>query len=206
MLLVSAGSLITAYLGLELFALSSYALVALNRNRSCPPRPRSSISCWRAGRACCSRRVAVRRDWHPTWPASMARSATPHANLLPSASSSSSASPSSQPLRSTWASDVYHGAPTAVTIFIGSAPKLAAFARPSPFRRRPRRLRRAVVDHVGRAAVARSRSATCSRSQSNPQAHARLFDHLARRLPVARLAGRRRRAMRRRRSMRSATC
>ena len=32
MLLVSAGSLITAYLGLELLALSSYALVALNRD------------------------------------------------------------------------------------------------------------------------------------------------------------------------------
>ena len=27
-----------------------------------------------------------------------------------------------------WVPDVYHGAPTAVTLFIGSAPKLAAFA------------------------------------------------------------------------------
>ncbi len=27
-----------------------------------------------------------------------------------------------------WIPDVYHGAPTAVTLFIGSAPKLAAFA------------------------------------------------------------------------------
>ena len=27
-----------------------------------------------------------------------------------------------------WMPDVYHGAPTAVTLFIGSAPKLAAFA------------------------------------------------------------------------------
>ena len=26
-----------------------------------------------------------------------------------------------------WVPDVYHGAPTAVTLFIGSAPKLAAF-------------------------------------------------------------------------------
>ncbi len=37
MLLVSAGSLITVYLGLELFSLPAFALVALNRDARLPP-------------------------------------------------------------------------------------------------------------------------------------------------------------------------
>jgi len=37
MLLVSAGSLVTIYLGLELLSLSSYALVAMNRDAKLPP-------------------------------------------------------------------------------------------------------------------------------------------------------------------------
>jgi NADH-quinone oxidoreductase subunit N len=37
MLLVSAGNLVTVYLGLELLSLSSYALVALNRDAKLPP-------------------------------------------------------------------------------------------------------------------------------------------------------------------------
>jgi NADH-quinone oxidoreductase subunit N len=40
MMMVSAGSLVMVYLGLELLALCSYALVALNRDNGWPPRRR----------------------------------------------------------------------------------------------------------------------------------------------------------------------
>jgi NADH-quinone oxidoreductase subunit N len=40
MLLISAGNLLTIYLGLELLALSSYALVALTATTRWPPKRR----------------------------------------------------------------------------------------------------------------------------------------------------------------------
>ena len=55
MVLVSANSLVTLYLGVELLALSLYAMVAFNRESGIAARRRSSTSCsGRSRRARCS--------------------------------------------------------------------------------------------------------------------------------------------------------
>jgi formate hydrogenlyase subunit 3/multisubunit Na+/H+ antiporter MnhD subunit len=56
MVLISANSLVTLYLGVELLALSLYAMVAFNRDSGVARRPPSSTSCWaRSPRArCCT--------------------------------------------------------------------------------------------------------------------------------------------------------
>lgn len=134
MLLVSAGSLITAYLGLELLALSSYALVALNRD--------SVISAEAAIKYFVLGALA---SGLLLYGMSMVYGATGSLDLaLVSASTGTLEHPNllafglvfivvgiafklgAAPFHM-WLPDVYHGAPTAVTVFIGSAPKLAAF-------------------------------------------------------------------------------
>ncbi len=89
-----------------------------------------------------------------------------------------------------WVPDVYHGAPTAVTLLIGTAPKLAAFAF----------IMRLLVEALGvqqllvewqqmlvilAVAVAGDRQHHRDRADQS-EAHARLFDHLAHGLPAAR--------------------
>lgn len=134
MLLVSAGSMVMIYLGLELLALSSYALVALNRD--------SRLSSEAAMKYFVLGALA---SGMLLYGMSMIYGAT---GTLDLAQIHEAAAASQQrglllfgvvfvvvgiafkfgaaPFHM-WLPDVYQGAPTAVTVFIGSAPKLAAF-------------------------------------------------------------------------------
>ena len=134
MLLVSAGSLITAYLGLELLALSSYALVALNRDSSVSAE--AAIKYFVLGALASGLLLygmsmiygatgtldlvrisaSIGQVDHPGW------LALGLVFLVCGIAFKIGAAPFHM-----WLPDVYHGAPTAVTVFIGSAPKIAAF-------------------------------------------------------------------------------
>jgi NADH-quinone oxidoreductase subunit N len=134
MLLVSAGSLITVYLGLELLALSSYALVAMNRDSASSAE--AAIKYFVLG-ALASGLLLYGMSMiygatgsldlatitgkfgqveHPGW------LAFGLVFLVCGIAFKMGAAPFHM-----WLPDVYHGAPTAVTVFIGSAPKIAAF-------------------------------------------------------------------------------
>ncbi|MCE5233462.1 MAG: NADH-quinone oxidoreductase subunit NuoN [Mizugakiibacter sp.] len=134
MLLVSAGSLLMVYLGLELLTLSSYALVALNRDSSLSSE--AAIKYFVLGALASGMLL---------YGMSMIYGATGTLDLgAIRAASATSAHPTlllfglvflivgigfkfgAAPFHM-WLPDVYQGAPTAVTTFIGSAPKLAAF-------------------------------------------------------------------------------
>ncbi len=136
MLLVSAGSLLMVYLGLELLALSSYALVALDRD--------SRLSTEAAMKYFVLGAIA---SGMLLYGMSMVYGATGSLDLDQIRSASAVLQGDSRQLLllgavfvlvgiafkfgaapfHMWVPDVYHGAPTAVTLFIGSAPKLAAF-------------------------------------------------------------------------------
>ena len=140
MLLVSAGNLVTVYLGLELLSLSSYALVALQPR--CAVAFRSGDQVFRAGRAGLGhaavrhvdglRRLGHGRDadaW--IWPQLQhVMSYTTAPTLLMfglifmivGIGFKLGAAPFHM-----WIPDVYQGAPTPVTTFIASGSKLAAF-------------------------------------------------------------------------------
>ncbi len=134
LLLVSAGNLVTAYLGLELLALSSYALVALNRDSAIAAE--AAIKYFVLGALASGMLLyGMSMVYGATGTLDLARivAATPdvqHPNLLAvgvvfivvGVAFKLGAVPFHM-----WLPDVYHGAPTAVTTFIGSAPKLAAF-------------------------------------------------------------------------------
>jgi NADH-quinone oxidoreductase subunit N len=134
MLLVSAGNLLTVYLGLELLTLSSYALVALNRDSSFSSE--AAIKYFVLGALASGMLL---------YGMSMVYGAT---GTLDLAHLHTAATHTSMPQLlifglifmvvgigfklgaapfHMWIPDVYQGSPTAVTIFIGSAPKLAAF-------------------------------------------------------------------------------
>ncbi|MEO8742964.1 MAG: NADH-quinone oxidoreductase subunit NuoN [Lysobacteraceae bacterium] len=134
MLLVSAGSLVTLYLGLELLALSSYALVGMNRD--------SAIGAEAAMKYFVLGSLA---SGMLLYGMSMVYGATGSLDLHTiSAAVATTQSPTmlmfgvvflvvgiafkfgAAPFHM-WLPDVYDGAPTIVTTFIGSAPKLAAF-------------------------------------------------------------------------------
>ena len=92
-----------------------------------------------------------------------------------------------------WLPDVYHGAPTPVTLFVGSAPKIASFALAMRAARRGtrRRLRR-LAGHADRAGGAVDDRRQRGRDRADEhQAHAGVLDDLARRFHPARRAGRR---------------
>jgi NADH-quinone oxidoreductase subunit N len=135
-ILVSAGSLITIYLGLELMALSTYALVALDRDNG------------RASEAAMKYFVlGALASGMLLYGMSMLYGATGTLDLG-TISVALGANETTNALLAfglafvvvglafklgaapfhMWLPDVYQGAPTAVTTFIGSAPKLAAFA------------------------------------------------------------------------------
>jgi NADH-quinone oxidoreductase subunit N len=134
MLLVSAGSLITAYLGLELLALSSYALVALNRDSSISAE--AAIKYFVLGALASGLLLyGMSMIYGATGTLDLVRinaavGQVEHPNLLAfglvflvaGIAFKLGAAPFHM-----WLPDVYQGAPTAVTVFIGSAPKLAAF-------------------------------------------------------------------------------
>ena len=135
MILVSAGSLITVYLGLELLALSSYALVALDRDNR--HSVESAMKYFVLGALASGMLL---------YGMSMLYGASGSLDLQTIASVSAHAGETrtlmlvgmvfvtvgiafkfgAAPFHM-WLPDVYHGAPTAITAFIGSAPKLAAF-------------------------------------------------------------------------------
>ena len=134
MVLISAASLVTLYLGLELLSLSSYALVAMNRRSS------------RGSEAAMKYFVlGSMASGLLLYGMSMIYGATGSLELA-----AISASPlDSHPVLMSiglafivagvafklgavpfhmWVPDVYEGAPAAMTLFIGSVPKIAAFA------------------------------------------------------------------------------
>jgi len=137
MLLVSAGSLVMVYLGLELLTLSSYALVALNRDS--PLAAEAAIKYFVLGALASGLLLyGMSMIYGATGTLDLASiraaadfsSANPHRNLLAfglvflviGSAFKLGAAPFHM-----WLPDVYQGAPTAVTLFIGSASKLAAF-------------------------------------------------------------------------------
>lgn len=135
MVLISAGNLVTIYLGLELLTLSSYALVALNRDS--PLSSEAAIKYFVLGALASGMLLygmsMIYGATHALDLATILANA-PHAewrNLLlfglvfviVGISFKLGVAPFHM-----WIPDVYQGAPTAVTIYIGSAQKLAAFA------------------------------------------------------------------------------
>lgn len=135
MLLISAGSLLMVYLGLELLALSSYALVALDRDSRVASE--AAMKYFVLGALASGMLLyGISLVYGATGSLDLARihvaaAATGDHTLLLTGvvfmlvgiSFKFGAAPFHM-----WLPDVYQGAPTAVTLFIGSAPKLAAFA------------------------------------------------------------------------------
>ena len=216
MLMVSAGSLVMVYLGLELLALCPYALVAIDRDN--PLASEAAMKYFVLGSLASGMLL---------YGMSMVYGAT--GTLRPGAASTPRSAAAQRPTLlltgvvfmvvgiafkfgaapfHMWLPDVYQGAPTPITLFIGSAPKLAAFGMAY-------RLLEAGVgplDEQWRLMLAGLAVAVAGDRQpgrdgaDQPQAHAGVFDDLARRLPVPRpRRRRRRRATRRRCSTRSAT-
>lgn len=135
LLLISAGSLIMVYLGLELLALSSYALVAIDRDSTLASEAAMKyfvLGALASGLllygmslvygATGSLDLGVIRASAPTvdQPTLLLAGVV---FMLAGIAFKFGAAPFHM-----WLPDVYHGAPTPITLFIGSAPKLAAFA------------------------------------------------------------------------------
>lgn len=134
MLLVSAGNLIMVYLGLELLTLSSYALVALNRDSRLSSE--AAIKYFVLGALASGMLLyGMSMVYGATGTLDLAhlhvaatQTGMPHLLvfglifMIVGIGFKLGAAPFHM-----WIPDVYQGSPTAVTIFIGSAPKLAAF-------------------------------------------------------------------------------
>jgi NADH-quinone oxidoreductase subunit N len=132
MLLISAGNLVMVYLGLEMLALCSYALVAADRDN--PLASEAAMKYFVLGSLASGLLL---------YGMSLIYGATGSLDLA-----AIHGAASSTPLLLTgmvflvagiafkfgaapfhmWLPDVYHGSPTPITLFIGAAPKLAAFA------------------------------------------------------------------------------
>ncbi len=137
MLLVAAGNLVIVYLGLELLTLSSYALVAMNRDSRVSSE--AAIKYFVLGALASGLLLyGMSMIYGATGTLDLAaiRAVTslaaggPHQVLLAfgvvflivGIGFKFGAAPFHM-----WLPDVYQGSPTAVTVFIGSAPKIAAF-------------------------------------------------------------------------------
>lgn len=137
MLLISAGSLVTVFLGLELMALSSFALVALNRDS--PLSSEAAIKFFVLGALASGLLLyGMSMLYGATGTLDLAQiravsdfaAGSPHRTLLAfglvflivGIAFEFGAAPFHM-----WLPDVYHGAPTSITLFISSASKLAAF-------------------------------------------------------------------------------
>ena len=135
MLLISAGNLVMVYLGLEMLALCSYALVAIDRDS--PLASEAAIKYFVLGSlssglllyglsllygATGSLDLALLRS---------AIAASPETTLLLTGTVFAVAGIAfkfgAAPFHM-WVPDTYQGAPTPITLFIGSAPELASFA------------------------------------------------------------------------------
>ncbi len=137
MVIISANSLLTVYLGIELLALALYALVAFDRDSGVVGRSGDEVLRARRdrlGHAALRHLDPLRRDRHirssTTWPSRSATATRSNIGLLfglafiiVGIAFKFGAVPFHM-----WLPDVYHGAPTAVTLFLGSAPKIAYFA------------------------------------------------------------------------------
>ncbi len=135
MLLISAGSLVMVYLGLELLALCSYALVALDRDS--PLGSEAAMKYFVLGSLASGLLL---------YGMSLLYGATGTLDLAQLNAAVTGSGETTLLLMGTvflvagiafkfgaapfhmWLPDTYHGAPTPITVFIGSAPKLAAFA------------------------------------------------------------------------------
>lgn len=133
MLMVSAGSLVMVYLGLEMLALCQYALVAIDRDS--PLASEAAMKYFVLGSLASGMLL---------YGLSLTYGATGTLDLREIHQAMASASPGllltglvfivagiafkfgAAPFHM-WLPDVYHGAPTPITLFIGSAPKIAAF-------------------------------------------------------------------------------
>src|SRR4249919_4033499 len=134
MLLVSAGSLVMVYLGLEMLALCSYALVAVDRDS--PIASEAAIKYFVLGSLASGLVLyGLSLIYGATGSLDLATigaaaGTTPQATLLITgvifAVAGIAFKFGAAPFHM-WLPDVYHGAPTPITLFIGSAPKLAAF-------------------------------------------------------------------------------
>ena len=135
MLLVSAGSLVMVYLGLELLALCSYALVAIDRDS--PLASEAAMKYFVLG-ALASGMLLYGMSLvygasgsidlatiaaHAAGAEQRTMLLTGMAFMLAGIAFKFGAAPFHM-----WVPDVYQGAPSPITLFIGSAPKLAAFA------------------------------------------------------------------------------
>ena len=135
MLLISAGSLVMVYLGLELLALCSYALVAIDRDS--PLASEAAMKYFVLGSLASGLLL---------YGMSLLYGATGTLDLAQLHAAVDASRETGLLLTGTvflvagiafkfgaapfhmWLPDTYHGAPTPITVFIGSAPKLAAFA------------------------------------------------------------------------------
>ncbi len=136
MVLISAGSLLTVYLGLEMLSLASYALVAINRD---------SIQSTEAGMKYFV--LGALASGLLLYGISMVYGATQTLNIVDVARALFEQQANNTVMLfgmvfvvagiafklgvvpfHMWIPDVYQGAPTAVTLLIATAPKLAAFA------------------------------------------------------------------------------
>ena len=135
MLLVSAGSLVMVYLGLELLALCSYALVAIDRDS--PLASEAAMKYFVLGALASGMLL---------YGMSLVYGASGSIDLATIAANAADAEQRTMLLTGMafmlagiafkfgaapfhmWVPDVYQGAPTPITLFIGAAPKLAAFA------------------------------------------------------------------------------
>ena len=136
MVMTAAGNFVTLYLGLELMSLSLYALVALQRDSSAPSEAAMKYFV-----------LGALASGMLLYGISMIYGATGHLDLDAVADASLGAQGNRTLLvlglvfvvsgiafklgvvpYHMWVPDVYHGAPTPITLLIGTAPKLAAFA------------------------------------------------------------------------------
>ena len=137
MLLVSAGNLITVYLGLELLTLSQYALVALNRDSAASSE--AGMKYFVLGALASGLLLyGMSMIYGATGTLDLAKihvvvSDMVHSEhrtllafglvfMITGIAFKFGAAPFHM-----WIPDVYEGAPTAMVVFVGSAPKLAAF-------------------------------------------------------------------------------
>ena len=134
MLMISAGSLVMVYLGLEMLALCQYALVAIDRDS--PLASEAAIKYFVLGALASGMLLyGLSLVYGATGTLDLARihaAAGDAANptllltgvvfIVAGIAFKFGAAPFHM-----WLPDVYHGAPTPITLFIGSAPKLAAF-------------------------------------------------------------------------------
>ena len=136
MVMISANSFLTVYLGLELLALCLYALVAFNRDSDSGAEAAMKyfvLGALASGMLLYGISMVYGATGQLVLPEVAAVIASGKADqtvlvfglvfIVIGVSFKFGAVPFHM-----WVPDVYHGAPTAVTLFLGSAPKIAAFA------------------------------------------------------------------------------